>query len=63
MSYADISERPDREMAEWLTKEHGVAVIPLSPFFADSRQDGVLRFCFAKSETTLQQAADILCKI
>jgi methionine aminotransferase len=63
MSYADISDRPDREMAEWLTREHGVAAIPLSPFFADGRQDGVLRFCFAKSEITLQKAADILCKI
>lgn len=63
MAYGDISDRPDREMAEWLTREHGVATVPLSPFFAVGRQDGVLRFCFAKSESTLQQAAAILCKI
>lgn len=63
MAYGEISDLPDREMAEWLTREHGVATVPLSPFFADGRQDGVLRFCFAKSESTLQQAAAILCKI
>jgi methionine aminotransferase len=63
MSYRDISDEPDLQMAERITKAHGVASIPISPFFADARQDGVLRFCFAKQEETLQRAAEKLCKI
>lgn len=62
-SYAAISDRPDTEMAEWLTREHGVAAIPISVFYADRQDQHLLRFCFAKNEETLQQAATILCKI
>lgn len=62
-SYAAISDKPDTEMAEWLTKEHGVASIPISVFYADKQDQQLLRFCFAKNEDTLQQAANILCKI
>jgi methionine aminotransferase len=40
----------------------GVAVIPVSVFNADSRDDKVVRFCFAKREETLQAAAERLCK-
>ena len=63
LSYKQISDLPDTEMAEWLTKEHKLASIPISVFFSDKRQDSVLRFCFAKSDETLQKAAEILCKI
>lgn len=62
-SYADISDKADTEMAEWLTKEHGVASIPISVFYEDKRDQKLLRFCFAKNEETLQKAANILCKI
>lgn len=62
-SYAAISDRPDTEMAEWLTKEKGVASIPVSVFYTDRQDRQLLRFCFAKNEDTLQQAATILCKI
>jgi methionine aminotransferase len=62
-SYEGISDLPDTEMAEKLTKEHGVAAIPISVFFNDKRDDKILRFCFAKNEETLEKAADILCKI
>ena len=62
-SYADISDKPDREMAEWITRTHGVASIPLSPFYTDHSDNKQLRFCFAKSEDTLKQAAEKLCQI
>ena len=62
MSYANISDRHDVEMAEWLTKEIGVASIPTSVFHADGRDDKVLRFCFAKQEDTLKKAAEMLSK-
>lgn len=62
-SYAAISDKPDTEMAEWLTREHGVAAIPVSVFYGNGQDQQLLRFCFAKNEETLQQAADILCRI
>lgn len=62
-SYAAISDKPDTEMAEWLTREHGVASIPVSVFYGNGQDQQLLRFCFAKNEETLQKAADILCRI
>ncbi len=54
----------DVAMAEWLTREHGVAVIPISVFYQEPPKDlRLVRFCFAKREQTLIQAADKLCKI
>ena len=61
-SYAGISDLPDRAFAEWLTREVGVAVIPVSVFYADGRDDRVVRFCFAKQSATLQEAVERLCK-
>lgn len=63
LDYTTISDKSDTEMAEFLTREHGVASIPLSPFYKSGSQDKVLRFCFAKSDDTLQKAAELLCKI
>ena len=63
MDYSAISDMPDLEMAEWLTKKHKVATIPMSVFYKDRQDNKVLRFCFAKGEETLKAAADILCKI
>jgi methionine transaminase len=60
-SYRGLSELGDRAFAEWLTREVGVAVIPVSVFNADGRDDKVVRFCFAKKEETLLAAADRLC--
>jgi methionine aminotransferase len=56
-SYAGLSELPDRAFAEWMTREVGVAVIPVSVFYANGRDDQVVRFCFAKQESTLRAAA------
>ena len=46
-----------------MTKEHGVASIPLSPFLHTTTAGTVLRFCFAKKDATLRAAAERLCRI
>ncbi|AKQ46666.1 hypothetical protein TH63_15210 [Rufibacter radiotolerans] len=59
--YSKISSTPDVEFSKWLTKEAGVAVIPVSVFNHDGLDHGVIRFCFAKKEETLRAAAERLC--
>jgi methionine transaminase len=54
--YERISDMADMEFAKWLTTEHGVATIPLSPFYKDKKDDKLIRFCFAKKEETLNEA-------
>jgi methionine aminotransferase len=60
LSYRKISHQPDVAMAEWLTKEHRIASIPVSVFYADGTDNQLLRFCFAKGEDTLTRAGEIL---
>ncbi|WP_265944808.1 pyridoxal phosphate-dependent aminotransferase [Dechloromonas sp. A34] len=59
-SYAGLSDLPDRAFAEWMTREVGVAVIPVSAFYVDGRDNRVVRFCFAKKEETLLAAVERL---
>jgi methionine aminotransferase len=61
--YDAIADLPDREFAEWMTREVGVAVIPVSVFYPDGRDDHVVRFCFAKQEATLAAAGERLRKV
>jgi methionine transaminase len=61
--YSEISNENDKEFAIRLTKESGVASIPVSAFYEDGRDDKVIRFCFAKKEETLREAASRLCKV
>lgn len=63
MDYSAITNAPDLEFAHRMTKEHGVAAIPPSVFYHDRQDHKVLRFCFAKKDETLEQAAEILCRI
>ncbi|MEI7612290.1 MAG: pyridoxal phosphate-dependent aminotransferase [Betaproteobacteria bacterium] len=58
--YGAISDLPDREFSLWMTREIGVAVIPVSVFNPDGRDDKVVRFCFAKQEATLASAGEKL---
>src|SRR5439155_11592562 len=51
-SYKNISQEVDRDLAKLITKEFGVATIPLSAFYSDGKDDKVVRFCFAKKEST-----------
>jgi len=58
--YDRINAMPDTEFARWLTIEKGVAVIPVSAFMPDGSDYGLIRFCFAKGETTLAAAGEKL---
>ena len=60
LAYDAITDEKDTELAVRLTKEKGIASIPLSVFYHDGHCDRVLRFCFAKSEETLAKGAAIL---
>jgi len=62
-SYEKISDEAEKEMAIRLTKERGVATIPVSAFYTDETNNQVLRFCFCKKESTLEQAAERLMKL
>jgi len=61
--YTEIEDKHDIEMAEWLTKEHKVASIPSSVFYENGDDIKLLRFCFAKTRKTIEQAVERLCKI
>lgn len=63
LDYSDISNENDVDFAIRLTKEHGVASIPLSVFYPDGLDHKTLRFCFAKNDETLKKAGDLLRKI
>ena len=56
--YEQVSDMPDMEFAQWLTKEYGVATIPVSAFYSNKEDNKLIRFCFAKKEETLQQAME-----
>jgi methionine aminotransferase len=62
-SYTGITDENDAEFAIRLTKEYGVAAIPTSAFYVNSKDDKVLRFCFVKKEATLEAAVNRLIKL
>ncbi len=59
-TYAAISDEPDTHFVQRLTREHGVAAIPVSAFNPDGDDQRVIRFCFAKNEATLAAAGEKL---
>jgi methionine aminotransferase len=61
--YSAISDLDDVSFCQWLTKEVGVAAIPLSVFGADPFPHKLIRLCFAKQEATLRAAAERLAAI
>lgn len=61
--YDRISDEKDTEFAIRITKEYGVAAIPVSVFYTVGKDDRVLRFCFAKKESTLDAAVERLIKV
>ncbi len=58
--YDRISDEPDKDFAIRLTKEAGVATIPVSAFYQTGKDDKVLRFCFSKKNETLEKAVEKL---
>ncbi|MBA6231678.1 aminotransferase class I/II-fold pyridoxal phosphate-dependent enzyme [Colwellia sp. MB3u-28] len=69
LDYSAISTLNDRDFCIWLTKEIGVAAIPLSPLYPAEHREAyhqehkVIRLCFAKNDETLLKAAGILCQL
>ena len=59
-TYERISEETDKDFAIRLTKETGVATIPVSAFYQNGTDNRVLRFCFSKKQETLEAAVDRL---
>jgi len=62
-TYERISDENDRDFAIRLTREAGVATIPVSVFYRSGKDDKILRFCFSKKEETLEQAVEKLARI
>ena len=60
-----VAERdlPEAAFCEWLTREIGVAAIPLSAFYGDGFEQGVVRLCFAKRDETLRAALERLARL
>jgi methionine aminotransferase len=61
LDYSGLSKEKDTDFAVRLTKEAGVASIPLSVFYHERKDNHILRFCFAKKNETLEAAAERLC--
>ncbi len=60
VDYSRISDQPEDTFAKWLTTEIGVAAIPLSAFYDQPVEHGIVRFCFAKKDETLRTAIERL---
>ena len=62
-TYERISDENDRDFSIRLTKESGVATIPVSAFYKNGKDDKILRFCFSKKKETLDAAIERLIKV
>jgi methionine aminotransferase len=63
VDYSAVSALSEVDFARWLTTTVGVAAIPLSAFYADGFDQGIVRFCFAKQDATLDDALERLAAI
>jgi len=67
VSIADLAvperDLPEADFCQWLTREIGVAAIPLSAFYGNGFDQRVIRFCFAKQDSTLHQALQRLSQL
>jgi methionine aminotransferase len=63
VDYSALSNQTELEFATWLTREIGVAAIPISAFYKDRTENRLIRFCFAKQQSTLDAALDRLARI
>ncbi len=62
-AYDKIVDKPDTDFALWLNDTHKVASIPISAFYSDGTDAHIVRFCFAKRNSTLEAAAAQLQKV
>jgi methionine aminotransferase len=63
LDYSAIADEDDLAFAERLIRTVGVASIPVTPFYAVPPRLRVIRLCYAKSESTLSDAAARLCSM
>jgi len=63
VDYSAVSSLPEGEFCQWLTREIGVAAIPLSAFYEDGFEQGIARLCFAKRDETLNAALQRLANL
>ena len=63
VDYSAVSQLGEADFCQWLTREVGVAAIPLSAFYEGGFEQGLARLCFAKRDETLQQALQRLAKL
>ncbi|HEY6132370.1 MAG TPA: pyridoxal phosphate-dependent aminotransferase [Rubrivivax sp.] len=63
VDYSAVSSLPEAEFCKWLTREAGVAAIPLSAFYDGGFEQGLARLCFAKKDETLDEALARLARL
>ena len=63
VDYSAVSELPEADFCQWLTREVGVAAIPLSVFYEGGFEQRLARLCFAKQDTTLNSALERLARL
>jgi len=63
VDYSAVSELPEEAFCDWLTREIGVAAIPMAAFGGADRHERVVRFCFAKRDETLNKALELLARL
>ena len=60
VDYSAVSDLPEADFCQWLTREIGVAAIPLTAFYEGGFEQGIARLCFAKKDETLHLALERL---
>ncbi len=63
VDYSAVSDASEADFCQWLTREVGVAAIPLSAFYSRGREQHIARFCFAKKDETLALAIERLARL
>ncbi len=63
VDYSAIRDEDDLAFSKWLVASGGVAAIPLTPFYETAPDTRLLRLCFAKSDATMEAAAERLCQL
>ena len=63
VDYSAIRDEDDLSFSKWLVEHGGVAAIPLTPFYEKAPGTRLLRLCFAKSDATMEAAAERLCQL
>jgi methionine aminotransferase len=63
VDYSAVSTLNEADFCQWLTREVGVAAIPMSAFYEGGFEQGIARLCFAKRDETLQAALQRLARL